>query len=395
MIKTVGELNSLIYQKAAIDKIPVSGTFELTARCTLHCKMCYVCDPAEAKAKELTAEQWIELGRQARDAGMFYLLITGGEPLMRADYKEIHKGLQDLGLMLTINSNGTTITEEMADFLAEHPPLRMSITLYGANPETYKRLTGHAEGFQMARDGFERLKKRGIPCRLRTVLMPDLADDINDIARYIVDQGLPVGLVNYIMPGREDNGNEQAKVRYSAEESAKAEADLNAFLRELAEERRKNMPEPEKKDDKPEKEGEKKDEIDKLADSMLETEEDEIDQVPVVPEKESAFRCSSGKYAFWVTYDGLVTPCAMLREPAVDIGKGKPFDEAWQEIIDGCAAVPTCADCESCEDRKFCVVCPARLLVETGSFAKKAEYLCAKARILRETVEARQAAEEK
>ena len=45
--------------------LPVSGTFELTARCNFNCPMCYVHlnqEDIDARGKELTAQQWIDLG---------------------------------------------------------------------------------------------------------------------------------------------------------------------------------------------------------------------------------------------------------------------------------------------------------------------------------------------
>ena len=52
--------------------MPVSGTFELTPRCNLSCKMCYIHMTGEEQAsrgRELTTEEWLSVGRQAGDAG--------------------------------------------------------------------------------------------------------------------------------------------------------------------------------------------------------------------------------------------------------------------------------------------------------------------------------------
>ena len=82
--------------------LPVGGTFELTARCNFNCPMCYVHmtqEQVDAAGKELTAAQWLELAREARDRGMIFALLTGGEPLMRRDFFEIYKGMKELGLL--------------------------------------------------------------------------------------------------------------------------------------------------------------------------------------------------------------------------------------------------------------------------------------------------------
>ena len=105
--------------------LPISGTFELTARCNFNCPMCYVHlqqDDIDARGKELTAQQWIELGRQAKDAGMVFLLLTGGEPFVRKDFFEIYDALKQMGLLISINSNGSMLKGEIMEKLLANPP---------------------------------------------------------------------------------------------------------------------------------------------------------------------------------------------------------------------------------------------------------------------------------
>ena len=63
-------------------RIPINGTFELTVRCNLHCKMCLFRhddkENGEILLKELTATQWIDIAKQVAKAGTMSLLITGG-----------------------------------------------------------------------------------------------------------------------------------------------------------------------------------------------------------------------------------------------------------------------------------------------------------------------------
>ena len=58
-------IKKYVFQKAAINHIPVSGTFELTPRCNLSCEMCYIRMSATEEAaigQELTADEWLSLG---------------------------------------------------------------------------------------------------------------------------------------------------------------------------------------------------------------------------------------------------------------------------------------------------------------------------------------------
>ena len=64
-------LRRMLSSRAAKLKLPVSGGFELTPRCNLSCKMCYIHQNGNAcAAQELSAERWLDMGRQAADAGV-------------------------------------------------------------------------------------------------------------------------------------------------------------------------------------------------------------------------------------------------------------------------------------------------------------------------------------
>ena len=118
--QTEPQIARYLHRKGARLGLPISGTFELTARCNFDCPMCYVHlkqEDIDAQGKELTAAQWIEMARQAKDAGMVFVLLTGGEPLLRPDFEEIYVSLIQMGLMVTISSYSVwlTVTEAFND----------------------------------------------------------------------------------------------------------------------------------------------------------------------------------------------------------------------------------------------------------------------------------------
>ena len=121
--QTENQLTTYFHAKGRKLGLPVSGSFELTARCNFNCPMCYVHltqEQVDACGRELTASQWLEIAREARDRGMLYVLLTGGEPLMRKDFFEIYRGMKELGLVVSVNSNGSMIRGEILEqFLAE------------------------------------------------------------------------------------------------------------------------------------------------------------------------------------------------------------------------------------------------------------------------------------
>lgn len=139
----------------------LDATFELTAFCTLKCPMCYVrIDKDSSQAlnnRPCSCEQWIEMARQFRDQGGLFLLITGGEAMMRPDFPEIYSEISRMGLYISIFTNGTTVDDKILELLKKRPPAMMGLTLYGASENTYKKFGGNEGSFKRAVDGLDRL----------------------------------------------------------------------------------------------------------------------------------------------------------------------------------------------------------------------------------------------
>ena len=141
---------SRLFAKATQTGTPLSGTFELTSRCTLDCKMCYIHkkqQDAEILEKEKPTKWWLDLAKKAQESGMLLLLLTGGEPMLREDFDEIYLTCKKMGLLVTINTNATLIDEKKIQLFKENPPQRVNITLYGTSRETYGNLCGVPQAY--------------------------------------------------------------------------------------------------------------------------------------------------------------------------------------------------------------------------------------------------------
>ena len=196
-------ITEYLHTKAARLGIPLNGTFEVTPLCNMNCRMCYVRmdrEQQEAIAPLRTAEEWLELGRTAKERGMTYLLLTGGEPFLRPDFQQIMQGLHRMGFVLSINSNGTMIDEKTVEWLKETPPIRINITLYGASDETYGRLCQNPRGFTQVTKAIHLLKEAGILVKLNCSVTPYNADDLEQIFAFAEKEELVVQATSYMFP---------------------------------------------------------------------------------------------------------------------------------------------------------------------------------------------------
>ena len=106
-----------LHNKAGRMKLPVNVTLELTSRCNFNCRMCYVhdADCGRNRPYELTAAQWIGVAERARDAGTLFLLLTGGEPMLREDFDEIYEAVAGMGFILSVNTMGFCLNSGRID----------------------------------------------------------------------------------------------------------------------------------------------------------------------------------------------------------------------------------------------------------------------------------------
>lgn len=357
MALTWGQLGNQLYKSAKINRVPISGQFELTARCNLQCKMCYVCKPAndeEAIQRERTAKEWISLAKEARDAGMLYLLLTGGEVFLREDFIDIYSEIARMGFHIEIYTNATMITPEIAKVLGRIPPAKIGVTIYGASPETYEKVCGSANGFHLAMRGIDLLLSEGITVWIKTTIVKGNAADFDKIAEYADKRGIQFGIVNYISPRREGSGTYPEAERLSPLELIRFTEHADQYFSSKFVQ-------------------------DSVPNSEICIVEEETTKIynkdNVFSKTTDAFDCAAGKCGFWITWDGRMTPCVLMDEPyTLPFENG--FTSAWNDIQKLCSSIPVCTECQQCSDKEACIPCPARLKIETGFYHKPAPYLC-------------------
>ena len=106
-----------------------TASMDWTRRCNLRCRHCFVRDTAGAELDTAGVRRVLDA---LADGGVLFLVVTGGEPLLRPDFRTLFEHAKRRGFVLTLFTNGGLIDQPLADFLADMPPRRIEITLYGA-----------------------------------------------------------------------------------------------------------------------------------------------------------------------------------------------------------------------------------------------------------------------
>ena len=348
-------LSAYLHAKGASLGIPVGGNFELTARCNFDCPMCYIHlsnEEVEARGKELTAQQWISIAEQARDRGLMFALLTGGEPLVRKDFFEIYGAMKELGLLVSVNSNGSTLQGENLQQLIEDPPQRINVSLYGGCPETYRTMCGN-DAFDRVVSNIREMKRAGIDVRINVSLTPYNDQDLEKIYAISKDLNTVIKVSSYMYPPIRVHGD--CGHRLSAEAAAEAAVQwdrMRLSKEQFAEHAAAYR-------------------------NLVAVEQRECSADP-----DTGVGCRAGSTAFWMTWDGRMLPCGMMPGPEtypLEVG----FDAAWDELRSRTAQLPNPAKCSGCKYRNLCSVCSAVCVTETGRFDGVPEYVC---RMTEETV---------
>lgn len=360
-INTEPVIATYLHRKGRMLGLPIGGSFELTARCNFNCPMCYVHLPekqVEAAGGELTAKQWLSIAEEAQKAGMVFVLLTGGEPFLRKDFFEIYEGMKKLGLLISINSNGSMIQGEILKKLLKDPPFRINISLYGGSDETYARMCGQRR-YEQVKENIAALRQAGVEVSINLSVTPWNQQDIEKIYAEAEKLDVPVKASCYMFPSvRVDEASVGMGNRLSPEEAAHCGVRCDQ-MRLSPEEFRKRA-------------------------EALE-ERISIEPPGCGAEPTEGVRCRAGNSSFWMTWDGRMLPCGMLPEKGVkplEIG----FQEAWEATRQKTAEIRMPSACTACGDRELCPVCAAVCVTETGAYDRVPEYVCRQTReMLQET----------
>lgn len=339
----------VMIRRAKLKKSPINGSLELLPLCNMDCDICYVrLSPSEMKKKGRlrTADEWLKLARQMEKAGVLFLLLTGGEPLLYPDFKRLYLELRKMGMILTINTNGTLIDEEWAEFFGKHKPRRINITLYGAKEETYSSLCHYPGGFNKTIKGIQLLKEHDVDVKVSCSITKANYNDVKKIFSIGRELNVPVHIDPYMMPANRERYLPFAMQARVAPEEA-AHISLDTLKLQFSD------------------------------DIFRQYVEQSIARVndPNFPRGDGHISCLAGNCSFTINWQGEMRPCVVMSEPSVPVFE-TGFDAAWKEICTSAQGMIINPKCTKCCLRPLCKVCVAASLLETGSYDGIPEYLC-------------------
>lgn len=329
-----------IGERISADRTPLDGSLELTFRCNLRCAHCYVNEPPgrrRAKKQELTAFEIRRITDEVVDRGCLWMLLTGGEPLLRPDLREIYLHMKRRGLLVTLFTNGTAVTPRIADLLAEWPPLVVEVSIYGSSPEVYECTTGVPGSFRQCLRGIELLLHRKVRTRLKTI--PTVLNYMDMDGMRALAAGYGLGFEwDPLVSCRVDGTPGPAAVRLRPDQVVALEqGDPKRAVAFALEFGRASRGDP----------------------------------------RADLISCGAYLHAFHIDPYGHLVPCMLLREPAYDLRAGS-FREGWDEHFPAMRRRMRrkAMACDACHLHSACDQCVGWARMETGDPEAPVPFLC-------------------
>jgi len=137
----------------------------IAGACNLACRHCWIVptfDPQGRGDRFVRLEHVEKAIREGKPLGLGSVKLTGGEPMLHPQFRELVALLTEAGLDITIETNGTLVDDDLAQYLEETGRVSfISVSVDGATAEVHEALRAVPGSFEQALEGIRALVRAG------------------------------------------------------------------------------------------------------------------------------------------------------------------------------------------------------------------------------------------
>ena len=161
------------------------ASYEVNLGCNYDCEHCYLGEKTFAGIEWPGRERLLDVMAQA---GVLWLQLTGGEPLIDPLFPETHARAYDMGMMIQISSNGSRLDQPRTlELLTARRPYRLTLSIYGATEASYEGMTRRKGSFKRFMRGLHAAHEAGLSMRMNIVVSNRNAHELDQM-RAIADR---------------------------------------------------------------------------------------------------------------------------------------------------------------------------------------------------------------
>ena len=321
------------------ERKPFSVLFELTPKCNLDCVHCYLKNVH--CSKQLGYEEIVQILDLLYEKGILFLVMTGGEVLIRKDFLKIYMYAKKKGFLIEIFSNGVLFNDEIISVLQEFPPLYIDITLYGANEQTYRKMTQRTGMFERVIQNCRKIKKAGINLSLRSSIVIETENEMEDMRSIAQELQVPFVCTFEICPTIDCDASPR---NHQVGISTILQYEFDDYYNQIKNDVQQSL--------------------------------DKYESVMTRMKSDGVFSCNVGMNSFVIDYEGKMCPCMKLRHRGIDLLK-TDFDQIWQRFA-YYSQMKASKNyiCSNCDSRYYCDICPAEMDMLYGDYEYRDSIMC-------------------
>ncbi|WP_337845470.1 TIGR04053 family radical SAM/SPASM domain-containing protein [Thermus sp.] len=183
-------------------RYPYLVAWEVTNACLLACRHCRASAAPHPLPGELSTEEGLRLIEEvATYRPKPLLLLTGGDPLARADLFLLIGRARELGFKVGLTPAATPLlTREMVARLKEAGVTRLALSLDGASPETHDAFRGERGTFERTLKALAWAKEAGLPTQVNTTVTRDTWPEIRALPDLLKEMGVVLWSLFFLVP---------------------------------------------------------------------------------------------------------------------------------------------------------------------------------------------------
>jgi SynChlorMet cassette radical SAM/SPASM protein ScmF len=177
--------------------------FYLTEGCNLRCRHCWIAPKYQSEGDSSSAldlDLFRSIIEQAKPMGLSGVKLTGGEPLLHPEIKEILEYIRTENLRLIVETNGVLCTAELAEKMAACKDPFVSVSLDGADAETHEWVRGVEGSFEAALNGLQNLVDAGFRPQVIMSIMSHNKEQLESVVRLAERLGAGSVKFNVVQP---------------------------------------------------------------------------------------------------------------------------------------------------------------------------------------------------
>ena len=189
---------------------PIHPVWEVTNACNLKCEQCHA-SSGKPLPDELTTEEGKRLLDGIAAIGEFRMLaLGGGEPLLRPDIFELVAYARKLGLEISIATNGTLLTCEMAREFKKMGVANIAVGLNASDKSVHEQITRVPGSFEKSMRAAEATVEVGMNLQINTTVMKENRPAIPGLLSFASEIDAQIVLLYQLVP--EGRGSEEMEL---------------------------------------------------------------------------------------------------------------------------------------------------------------------------------------